>query len=182
MSELSEPIEQQDARSAEAGDGGGVARGTRKVRAWLTRDDLSGSARSVTGLLSVSPDATTVVPAAPAASFVAALRAAGVGPSDRVVVALSNDGEGAGTGWAQAAAEIAAAAATVGPRGRLRLHRVVETVGATTLVITPTGAMDLLARLHLEFLLDPLDLGLRTIVLTGEIGRASCRERVSYHV
>ncbi|GAA2866995.1 hypothetical protein GCM10020220_065440 [Nonomuraea rubra] len=29
--------------------------------------------------------------------------------------------------------------------------------------------MDLLARLHLEFLLDPLDLGLRTIVLTGEI-------------
>jgi phenylacetate-CoA ligase len=29
--------------------------------------------------------------------------------------------------------------------------------------------MDFLARLHLEFLLDPLDLGLRTIVLTGEI-------------
>ena len=29
--------------------------------------------------------------------------------------------------------------------------------------------MDLLARLHLEFLLDPLDLGLRHIVLTGEI-------------
>jgi hypothetical protein len=136
---------------------------------WPTRDDLAASARTTTGLLSVSPDAGTVVPAAAAASFEAALRAVGVGPADRVVVALSNDGEGAGSGWARAAAEVASAAASAGPRGRLRLHRVVETVGANTLVITPTGAMDLLARLHLEFLLDPLDLGLRTIVLTGEI-------------
>jgi phenylacetate-CoA ligase len=33
--------------------------------------------------------------------------------------------------------------------------------------------MDLLARLHLEFLLDPLDLGLAHIVLTGEIASRS---------
>ncbi|WP_113699956.1 hypothetical protein, partial [Nonomuraea lactucae] len=67
------------------------------------------------------------------------------------------------------AAGVAAAAASVGPRGRMRLHHALSALKATTLVATPTGAMDLLARLHLEFLLDPLDLGLRNIVLTGEI-------------
>ncbi|MEV0200209.1 hypothetical protein [Nonomuraea sp. NPDC050691] len=51
----------------------------------------------------------------------------------------------------------------------MRLHHALSALGATTLVATPTGAMDFLARLHLEFLLDPLDLGLRHIVLTGEI-------------
>ncbi|WP_219467428.1 hypothetical protein, partial [Nonomuraea rhizosphaerae] len=70
---------------------------------------------------------------------------------------------------AGAAAEIAAAGASVGPRGRMRLIHALTALKATTLVATPTGAMDLLARLHLEFLLDPLDLGLRHIVLTGEI-------------
>ncbi|MEU0571769.1 hypothetical protein ABZ297_41110, partial [Nonomuraea sp. NPDC005983] len=68
-----------------------------------------------------------------------------------------------------AAADIAHAAASVGPRGRMRLHHALSALKATTLVATPTGAMDFLARLHLEFLLDPLDLGLRHIVLTGEI-------------
>ncbi|MEU8272434.1 hypothetical protein AB0B89_35445 [Sphaerisporangium sp. NPDC049002] len=51
----------------------------------------------------------------------------------------------------------------------MRLHHALRSLGATTLVTTPTGAMDFLARLHLEFLLDPLDLGLRHLVLTGEI-------------
>ncbi|GGS46287.1 hypothetical protein GCM10010156_01210 [Planobispora rosea] len=139
---------------------------------WRTRSDLAAAGRTATGLLLVSPDGDSAVPGDPAGTagaFTAALRAAGVGPSDRVVVALSGDGELAGPQWAHAAAEVAEAAASVGPRGRLRLHHTLETLGATTLVITPTGAMDLLARLHLEFLLDPLDLGLRRIVLTGEI-------------
>ncbi|MFD0479338.1 hypothetical protein ACFQ0B_72620 [Nonomuraea thailandensis] len=77
--------------------------------------------------------------------------------------------EPAGALWTAAAADVARAAARVGPRGRMRLHHALSTLRATTLVATPTGAMDLLSRLHLEFLLDPLDLGLRTIVLTGEI-------------
>ncbi|WP_246268422.1 hypothetical protein [Nonomuraea typhae] len=139
---------------------------------WLTRDDLGAAGRSASGLLVVSPDAASVFPlgaedrTAAAALTGDALRAAGVGTRDRVVVALA---EPAGSLWAGAAANVAAAAASVGPRGRMRLHRTLATVGATALVATPTGAMDFLARLHLEFLLDPLDLGLRTIVLTGEI-------------
>lgn len=128
---------------------------------WLTRDDLAGPA---SGLLIATSD--TVVPIGDLTGFEAGLRAAGVGENDRVVVALA---EPVGAQWATAAASVAEAGASVGPRGRMRLHHALEAVGATTLVITPTGAMDFLARLHLEFLLDPLDLGLRHIVLTGEI-------------
>ncbi|MEQ4718217.1 hypothetical protein [Nonomuraea sp. B19D2] len=135
---------------------------------WLTRDDLGAAAHAATGLLLVSPDVSSAVPLAPQDHGLTAqaLREAGVGERDRVVVALA---EPAGALWTAAAAGVAGAAADVGPRGRLRLHHALTALKATTLVITPTGAMDFLARLHLEFLLDPLDLGLRNIVLTGEI-------------
>ncbi|MFI6325974.1 hypothetical protein ACIBG8_51245 [Nonomuraea sp. NPDC050556] len=132
---------------------------------WLTRDDLGAAGRTATGLLAISPDASSVVPVG-TDHTADALTKAGVGERDRVVVALA---EPAGALWARAAADVAQAAASVGPRGRLRLHHALTTVKATTLVATPTGAMDFLARLHLEFLLDPLDLGLRHLVLTGEI-------------
>jgi phenylacetate-CoA ligase len=139
---------------------------------WLTRDDLGRAARTATGLLQVAPDASSAWPlgegdgAAALELTAGALAAAGAGGSDRVVVALA---EPAGSLWAAAGATVASASASVGPRGRMRLHHALRSLGATTLVITPTGAMDFLARLHLEFLLDPLDLGLRNIVLTGEI-------------
>ncbi|TMR90211.1 hypothetical protein [Nonomuraea basaltis] len=139
---------------------------------WLTRDDLGAAARSAEGLLLVSPDVSSVYPLGPDDRTAAAeltgtaLRAAGVGERDRVVVALA---EPAGALWTAAAADVAQAAANLGPRGRMRLHHALSELKATTLVATPTGAMDFLARLHLEFLLDPLDLGLRNIVLTGEI-------------
>ncbi|MFG1873817.1 hypothetical protein ACGFIV_03125 [Sphaerisporangium sp. NPDC049003] len=138
---------------------------------WLTRDDLGTAARTATGLLQVAPDASSAWPLDPgdtaAGGLTArALRAAGVGDRDRIVVALA---EPAGALWAAAGAEVAAASASAGPRGRMRLHHALRSLGATTLVTTPTGAMDFLARLHLEFLLDPLDLGLRHLVLTGEI-------------
>ncbi|MEV0624093.1 hypothetical protein AB0I81_63025 [Nonomuraea sp. NPDC050404] len=145
---------------------------TDRALRWLTRDDLGAGAGSAAGLLLVSPDAASVYPlsqddrAAAAGLTRAALREAGVGERDRVVVALA---EPAGALWAAASADVAGAAACVGPRGRMRLHHALSTLKATTLVATPTGAMDFLSRLHLEFLLDPLDLGLRNIVLTGEI-------------
>ncbi|WP_433439486.1 hypothetical protein [Nonomuraea sp. CA-141351] len=135
---------------------------------WLTRDDLGAAAHAATGLLLVSPDVSSAVPLDPRDHALTAqsMREAGVGERDRVVVALAQP---AGALWTAAAADVAGAAADVGPRGRMRLHHALTALRATTLVITPTGAMDFLARLHLEFLLDPLDLGLRNIVLTGEI-------------
>jgi hypothetical protein len=150
---------------------------------WPTRDSFSafsaalsgGTARSASGLLLISPDAEIVAPltetdrTAALDLAAATLAAAGLGAGDRVVVALNNDGELSGALIAQAAAGVAEAAASVGARGRMRLHRALEAVRATTLITTPTGAMDFLARLHLEFLLDPLDLELRQIILVGEI-------------
>ncbi|MGW0197811.1 hypothetical protein [Nonomuraea sp. NPDC003201] len=135
---------------------------------WLTRDDLGAAARSATGLLLVSPDLSSAVPLDPRDHVltVKALRECGIGERERVVVALA---EPAGALWTAAAADVAEAAADVGPRGRMRLHHALTALKASTLVSTPTGAMDFLARLHLEFLLDPLDLGIRNIVLTGEI-------------
>ena len=143
---------------------------------WPARGGFSAvAARSASGLLLVSPEADVVAPLAAADRTAAVelaastLTAAGLGSGDRVVVALNNDGELSGALLAEAAASVADAAASVGPRGRMRLHRVLEAVRATTLITTPAGAMDFLARLHLEFLLDPLDLELRHILLVGEI-------------
>ena len=141
---------------------------------WLTRSDL-GDGRDARGLLVLSPDAGTVVGLGPDERAACVrmgartLAAAAIAADDRVAVALSSDGEPTGVLVARAAADVAEAAVACGPRGRMRLHRALTVVAATTLVTTPTGAADLLARLHLEFLADPLDLGLRTIVLTGEI-------------
>ncbi|MFC4906413.1 hypothetical protein [Actinomadura gamaensis] len=137
---------------------------------WLTRHGFP-AGRNARGPLAVSSEGDLVVPLPDDAVEPAAetLRAAGIGPSDRVVVALNDDGEPSGSLIARAAASVAAASASVGARGRLRLHSALESVGATTLIITPTGAMDFLARLHLEFLLDPLDLELDHILIVGEI-------------
>jgi phenylacetate-CoA ligase len=145
---------------------------------WLTRESFP-SGRSAEGLLLISPDGEVVAPLGPAdlpaAQDLAAatLTAAGLDAGDRVVVALNNDGELTGALIAQAAVSVAQAAASVGPRGRLRLQTALEKVRATTLITTPSGAMDFLARLHLEFLLDPLDLGLKRIFLIGEVASAS---------
>jgi phenylacetate-CoA ligase len=101
-----------------------------------------------------------------------ALHAVGVGSSDRMVLALNNDGDAAGGLLARAAAGVAGAVASVGPRGRMRLLRAIRAVEPTTLVMTPCGAADLLARLHLEFLVDPQELGLRRLIVLGEIAGA----------
>lgn len=141
---------------------------------WFSRENFP-RGKSAKGLLLVSPDSEVVAPLAPADRATAleltaeTLKAAGLSASDRVVVALNNDGELSGSSIAEAALTVASAVASVGPRGRLRLHKSLEAVQADVLITTPSGAMDLLARLHLEFLLDPLDLELKRIFLVGEI-------------
>ena len=97
------------------------------------------------------------------------LAAAGVEPSDRVLVALTDDGVSAGTLITRAAVALGATAATVSPRGRTRVIRALRSLRATTLVTTPCGALDLLARIFLEFGLQPEDLGLRRILVGAEI-------------
>jgi len=148
---------------------------------WIERHDLASAGLrpgTAKGLLRVDPVATGVLPlsvdelAAARGLTAETLRSAGVTGGDRVVIALNSDGDLAGALLAEAAAEVAEAATAIGPRGRMRLLRVLENVRASVLVATPTGAADFLARLHMEFLVDPLDLELRLLVLTGEIADA----------
>ncbi|WP_026123333.1 hypothetical protein [Nocardiopsis chromatogenes] len=107
------------------------------------------------------------------------LRRAGLARGDRVAVALSAEGDQSGTLVAEAATAAEARAAVVGPRGRMRLHAALEAMRATALVATPCGAADLLARLHMEFQADPLDLGLRRILLAGEVAPDTLRRRLA---
>lgn len=130
------------------------------------------------GFLRVDPVAATVLPFS-ADELIAArtltaetLLLAGIKADDRVVVAINNDADLTGAILAEAIAGIAAAVTAPGARGRMRLLKVIEAVRASVLVITPTGLADFLARLHQEFLVDPLDLELRLLVVTGEIGDA----------
>lgn len=148
------------------------------LRGWCSRSDLAKAgikATTARGLLLSSPTADVVAPLGAEDLNKAieicrnTLTAAGLLEDDRVVVGLSSDGELSGAVYAQAAADVAEAAACAGPRGRMRLLKVLETLRANVLVTTPTGAMDFLARLHMEFLADPLDLELRLVVLVGEI-------------
>ncbi|WP_037322464.1 hypothetical protein [Amycolatopsis thermoflava] len=145
---------------------------------WGTRADLAATVldpSKATGLLAGTPTADIAVPLGPVARkhahqlTKATLADAGLGAGDRVVVALNSDGDLAGARVAEAAADIAESAISVGPRGRMRLLETLQRTRSDVLVATPTGVADLLARLHLEFLVDPLDLELRLILLTGEI-------------
>ena len=99
----------------------------------------------------------------------ATLAAAGVDASDRVLVALTDDGVSPGSLLTRAAVTLGATASAVSPRGRTRVIRALRSLRATTLVTTPCGALDLLARIFIEFGLQPEDLGLRRILVGGEI-------------
>jgi hypothetical protein len=154
-------------------EGEGVLGGT-----WTDRSGLGALVRTrggAQGAVSCSPAADVVVGLGADERSAAikvtgeALVAAGVGPADRVLLALGLHGEGSGSLLAAAAGELAEATCVVEPRGRTRLLRAINAVAPTTLVVTPTGAMDLLARLHLEFLVDPEELGLERIVVVGEL-------------
>lgn len=154
---------------------------------WLTRSGL-GSAQgaapksgivlsSVPGEVGVTlaPDELAVVRKRSAET----LAAAGVRSGDRAVISLNSDGDLAGAGLAQALAELGAAAAVVGPRGRMRLLAAIRAHAPNVWITTPTGALDFLARLYLEFNVDPMELELERILLVGEIGSPGTERRLA---
>jgi phenylacetate-CoA ligase len=159
---------------------------TMTTTTWASRETLTSLLRpsAATGLLQLTGNGDVAVPLAPglpeALEITARhLTASGLRSTDRVVVALNNDGIGVGSLLAQAAAPAIDAVVNVGPRGRMRLLAAINGIRASALVATPTGVMDLLARLHLEFLVDPLDLGIERIVLVGEIPSAGCERQLA---
>ena len=106
------------------------------------------------------------------------LEIAGLEKSDRVLMAVSQDGSPSAHLLAQAASSLAGSVAVASPRGRLRLLTTIRTLKPNTLVITPCGAADLLARLYLEFNIDPVELELTKIMLVGEIASTGLRKRL----
>src|ERR1700759_465705 len=98
-----------------------------------------------------------------------ALEIAGLEKSDRVLLAVSQDGSPSAHLLAQAASGLAGSVSVTSPRGRLRPLTTIRRLKPNTLVITPCGAADFLARLYLEFNIDPVELELTKIILLGEI-------------
>jgi phenylacetate-CoA ligase len=98
------------------------------------------------------------------------LMMAGVGPGDRVAVALNSDGAAVGAQWALAATDLGAAACPIGARQPRRLLHLVAAHGIDVLVATPTVVRRLALAARGEGRA-PRSLGLRLVVLTGELPR-----------
>jgi hypothetical protein len=107
------------------------------------------------------------------------LETVGLGKNDKVLFAVAQDGSPAVGLLAQAAAGLAASVAVTSPRGRLRLLSTIRALKPNVLVTTPCGAADFLARLYLEFNVDPVELDLTKIVLVGEIASPGVRKRLA---
>ena len=155
---------------------------------WLTRSDLAqamATAPASAGWLlggipgesfvSLSTEATAVLRGRSAA----VLAAAGVSTGGRALVSLNSDGDLAGARLGEAIVEAGASAAVVGPRGRMRTLAAMRTVRPDVWVTTPTGALDFLARLYLEFNVDPVELELDQIFVVGEIPSPGTERRLA---
>lgn len=106
------------------------------------------------------------------------LRLAGVQAGTVALCAL-NTSAAPGVGiFAEALAAAGAQVVSADARGRLRLLQVIRGLRPDTLVTTPCGALDFLARLYMEFNVDPLELDLKKIILVGEIASPGAIRRL----
>lgn len=108
-----------------------------------------------------------------------ALRGCGLRGGDRVLLSLEQPGAPSTALLARAAAPLVHSVAMTGARGRMRLLTAIRTLRPTVLILTPCGAADLLARLYMEFNVDPVELGIERIVIGGEIATAGLRKRLA---
>ncbi len=153
---------------------------------FLTRTGLAKiGAKPVQGALLFSglpaeygvPLAETEVAAMQALSRLS-LERAGLSKGDRVLFAVAQDGAPSVGLLAQAAASLVSSVAVTAPKGRLRLLSTIRALKPNVLVTTPCGAADFLARLYLEFNVDPVELNLTKILLVGEIASPGVRKRI----
>ena len=155
---------------------------------WATRTELAGlfgGGADVEGLLlgAVPGEGFVAVPRKERAGLfersAATLSAAGLSRGDRAILSLNSDGDLAGAMLADALVELGAAAGVVGARGRMRLLGAIRAIRPNVWVTTPTGALDFLARLYLEFNVDPMELDLEKILLVGEIASPGTERRLA---
>jgi phenylacetate-CoA ligase len=107
------------------------------------------------------------------------LAAAGISSGERSVLSLSSEGDFAGALLSDAMVRQGSATALVGPRGRLRLLAAIRELRPKVWVTTPSGALDFLARLYLEFNVDPMELEIERIVVLGEIASPGTFRRLA---
>ncbi len=154
---------------------------------WRTREHLGAlfdGAPSAPGLLLGAVPGEGFVPVSPEARALLRTRsaetlaAAGVARGNRVLVSLNSEGDLVGASLAEALVEVGASAAVVGPRGRMRTLAAMRQLRPEVWITTPTGALDFLARLYLEFNVDPLELELGQILVVGEIPSPGTERRL----
>jgi len=104
---------------------------------------------------------------------------AGLGPYDKVLFAIRREGAPSVELLVQAIASSVDNVAVASPKGRLRLLSTIRALKPNVLVTTPCGAADFLARLYMEFNVDPVELELTKIVLVGEIASPGLRKRLA---
>jgi len=155
---------------------------------WATRADLgvlAGSRPPPGSLLLGAVPGEGFVPVPPAARAalrersVATLAACGLAEGQRALLSLNGDGDLAGPLLAEALTALGASAAVVGPRGRMRLLAAMRSLRPDVWITTPTGALDFLARLYLEFNVDPTELDLEHVLLVGEIETPGTARRLA---
>ncbi len=127
------------------------------------------------GFVPLSPEARASLRARSAAT----LAAAGIVRGARVLVSLNSDGDLAGASIAEAVVEAGASVAVVGARGRMRTLAAFRALRPQVWITTPTGALDFLARLYLEFNVDPVELELERILVVGEIASPGTERRLA---
>jgi hypothetical protein len=104
---------------------------------------------------------------------------AGVKSSDRILVSTVQEGGFPVATAAEVVAPLCSAVTYANPRGRLRLLHTIKTFKPTVWVTTPCAALDFLARLYMEFNVDPFELGIEHIVLVGEVASTGTHKRLA---
>lgn len=104
---------------------------------------------------------------------------AGLSDSDRVLVSAFRQGAFPVATKPEVLSALCQTVATTEPRGRTRLLQAMKRFRPTVWVTTPCAALDFLARLYMEFNVDPFELGLERIVLVGEIASPGTHKRLA---
>lgn len=155
---------------------------------WLDRSGLAahaGGSKASAGWWLAAVPGEGFVPLSPEARAslrtrsAATLAAAGIAGGRRVLLSLNSDGDLSGSQLAEAVVEAGASAAVVGARGRMRTLAAFRALRPQIWITTPTGALDFLARLYLEFNVDPVELELDRILVVGEIASPGTERRLA---
>lgn len=104
---------------------------------------------------------------------------AGIKSGDRVLVSTVQEGGFPVATTADVLAPLCSGVTYASPRGRLRLLHTIKAFKPTVWVTTPCAALDFLARLYMEFNVDPFELGIEHIVLVGEVASSGAHKRLA---